>query len=91
MFRERLAEDQGMLFILDEEITPSFWMKDMRFPLDILWVDKNKKIAAITQDAQPCVGSCPNLSPDKKVKFVLELNSGFVEKNQIKSGDKIDF
>ncbi len=91
MSREHLAEDQGMLFIFDEESIPSFWMKNMRFALDILWIDKEKRIVGITQNAQPCVSSCPGLAPDKKVKFILELNSGFVRKNEIKIGELLNF
>lgn len=91
MFRGHLAENQGMLFILDEEIVPSFWMRNMQFPLDVLWIDKEKKIVGITENARPCVNNCVNLTIDKKVKFVLELNSGFVKKNQIEVGESITF
>lgn len=87
MSREHLGENQGMLFILERESRPSFWMKDMRFPLDIIWIDKEKQVVDITRNAMPCINECPGLAPRKEAQFVLELNSGFADKHNIGIGD----
>ena len=91
MFRESLAHNRGMLFVFDKEAQHSLWMKNMRFPLDIIWFDRNKKIVDIYQNALPCKEICKDLIPQSAVAFVLEVNAGFVAKNQIQVGDKVDF
>lgn len=102
-FRESLPEDRGMLFIFDYEARHSFWMRNMRFPLDIIWIDRDKKVADIKNGVQPCeeVGepfrdgyiekSCPSFLPRDQALYVLEVNSGFARKNNIKIGDKVSF
>jgi len=91
MFRESLAQDRGMLFVLDPQEGSSFWMKNMRFPLDIIWISKDKVITEIMQNVPQCVESCPDLMPQQKACFVLEVNAGFVKKHRIKTGDKVGF
>jgi len=92
MFRDNLGVDQGMLFLLKEEAVHTFWMKNMRFPLDIIWIDKEKKIVDIAKNALPCVNNtCPNLVPRQKSQFVLEVNAGYADKNNIKIGEILDF
>jgi uncharacterized membrane protein (UPF0127 family) len=85
-----LAEDKGMLFVFDQSGRHSFWMKDMNFAIDIIWIDENLQIAYIQKDAKP--ESYPaQFMPDKPAKYVLEVVSGFSEKNNLKIGDKIEF
>lgn len=91
MFRESLPKDRGMLFILDFKESSSFWMKNMQFPLDIIWIDKDKVISEIMQNVLPCSKSCPDLIPQQQASFVLEVNAGFVQKHRIKAGDKVRF
>jgi len=91
MFRESLAVDRGMLFIFEEEGLYSFWMKNMRFPLDIIWLDLNKKIVDIKENVPPCGESCETLSPENKAKYVLEVNAGFAGRNKIKVGEVVRF
>jgi len=50
--KQSLGDDKGMLFIFEEETLPGFWMKDMKFPIDILWIDENKKIVGIEKNMQ---------------------------------------
>jgi len=80
-----------MLFIFEKESLHSFWMKNMRFPLDIIWIDKDKKIVDIYKFALPCKDICKTITPSLKAKFVLEVNAGFVEKNNLKIGERLDF
>jgi len=91
MFRESLADDKGMLFIFEEEGLYNFWMKNMRFPLDIIWLDLNKKIVDIKENVLPCSESCEILSPENKAKYVLEVNAGFTRRNKVKIGEVVRF
>lgn len=103
MFRESLAESEGMLFIFEKEARHSFWMKNTKFPLDIIWIDKDKCIVDIKTGVPPCKEiyesfdggnrekSCESFSPREKALYVLEVNAGFAEKNKIWAGDKVSF
>ena len=91
MERSSLAQDQGMLFVFEEEKVRAFWMKNMRFPLDIIWADADRKIVDIHENVPPCEATCPDIIPQAPVKFVLEVNSGFVKKNKIQVGDFLQF
>jgi len=83
MFRKFLPKNKGMLFVFNEEDRYSFWMKNMLIPLDIIWISKDKRIVDIMADVKPCTDTCDNLIPKEKVKYVLEVNSGFVNKYKI--------
>lgn len=91
MFRERLPESQGMLFIFEEEALHAFWMKNMKFPIDIIWINREKKIADIQRSVQPCTEKCDNLIPQAPSQYAFEVPAGFVEKQQIKIGQQADF
>ena len=90
--RESLKDDEGMLFVFsdqDKNKTHKFWMKDMNFPIDMIWIDKDKKVIYIKKDARP--ESYPNLfGPDVASQYVLETVSGFADKNNLKIGDGVE-
>ena len=89
MFREKLNEDEGMLFVFENEQEQTFWMKNTLVPLDILFVDKNLKIVDI-KNAIPCKEDpCALYKSSKPAKYVLEVNGNFTIKNNIKAGDRI--
>jgi uncharacterized membrane protein (UPF0127 family) len=91
MFRKNLANNQGMLFVYQDEGRHTFWMKNMRFPLDIIWIDSNKRVVDIYEFALPCKEFCKTISPQSAAKFILEVNAGFVRKHQIKIGNTVSF
>lgn len=91
MYRKELAENKGMLFVFDEEVLPGFWMKNMEIPLDIIWISKDKRIIGINTFVLPCRDSCESIMPPDKIKYALEVKAGFVDKNQVKIGDKVCF
>lgn len=91
MFRERLSENGGMLFVFDKLARYSFWMKNMLIPLDIIWINQDKTIVEITKNVLPCEKDCPSIIPATLCQYVLEVNSGFADKNQLKVGDKVFF
>lgn len=92
MFRKSLNENSGMLFIFQEENLHSFWMKNTLIPLDMLWINSNKEIVFIKNNAKPCQEeNCEIFTPDKKALYVLEINSGIAEEIGLEVGDKVDF
>ncbi|MCH7712782.1 MAG: DUF192 domain-containing protein, partial [Chloroflexi bacterium] len=79
--RDSLAPGAGMLFIHDDEKRYTFWMKDMRFPLDMLWIDADCTVAGISAQVPPpepgqSDRSLPLFSPETPVLHVLEINAG---------------
>ena len=88
--RETLAEDTGMLFVFDYPSIHPFWMKDMNFPIDMIWIDENGIIVYIEHGARP--ESFPELfGSNIESKYVLEVVAGFSKKHQLKTGDKVTF
>jgi uncharacterized membrane protein (UPF0127 family) len=85
-----LRPDEGMLFVFQKPDIYAFWMKDMNFPIDIIWLSEDMKVVYIKKDARP--ESYPGaFTPDQKAKYVLEVSSGFSEKNNLKIGDSAEF
>ena len=92
MFRKNIEFDQGMLFIFDREDFYSFWMKNMIIPLDLIWLDKEKRIVHIERCLPPCEEEpCPSYSPEVPALYVLELKAGSVEQRGLKIFDRFDF
>ena len=89
--RPSLAADEGMLFVFPGYGQPSFWMKDMEFPLDIIWI-KDDKVEGTATQLQP-EGDSPRdtYQPVSPVNYVLEVNAGLVDKDDIKIGDAVRF
>ncbi len=90
--REALDSDEGMLFVFKYSTSHPFWMKDMNFPIDIIWISEDFKIVYIKKSAQP--ESYPEVYEPKGKgqysRYVLEVVAGFAEKNNLKVGDKIE-
>lgn len=85
--RERISDDQGMLFLFKEPGRYPFWMKGMKFPIDIIWLDKDLKIVEIKKEARP--ESFPEFfQPKAPAEYVLEINAGLSDKHNLKEGDK---
>jgi uncharacterized membrane protein (UPF0127 family) len=92
MFREKINEDQAMLFVFEEEDIHSFWMKNMSFAIDILWLDRQRRIVHIEEKVPPCPRDpCPSYVPAAAAAFVLELQAGFVEKHGLRISNRIEF
>ena len=93
MFREKMDADKGMLFIFEKEGEYPFWMKNTLIPLDIIWINEDKEVVFISENAQPCNEeySCSSINPGNNAKYVLEINGGISEKIGLKIGDKANF
>lgn len=83
MNRETLPSNKGMLFIFDETKKHTFWMKNTTIPLDIIWLDEKMQVIHI-QQAEPCNKiPCKTYKPNTNALYVLEINKGLAEKNNI--------
>ena len=91
MFREHLDSNKGMLFIYNEETDLSFWMKNVLIPLDIVWINSEQEVVLISENVQPCHREpCSIISPDAKVRYVLEMNSFKSREMGLRAGDKLE-
>ena len=84
---KKMESNQGMLFIFPKEKHRIFWMKDTYIALDLIFLNKNLEIIGIVENNQPM--SEENIKIDKKSKYILEVNAGFVKKHKIVIGEKL--
>ena len=92
MFRDHLDPASGMLFFFPQDGVYSFWMKNTRIPLDMIWIDAGKKVVHIKNDVPPCrVEICPSYDPGVPARYVLEVAGGEAAKNGFKVGDVLRF
>jgi len=85
MFRQKMAEDSGMLFLFPTEQKVAFWMKNTLIPLDLLYIDREGRILQIAKNTVPLSEQAlPSLNP---VSAVLEINAGLTDRLVILPGD----
>lgn len=87
--RAGLPSERGMLFLHEESTIQSYWMKDMGFPIDVIWIDGDR-VVGFVEDAQPDEPPLTIYSSPVPVDKVLEVSSGFVAQNSLKIGDILD-
>ncbi len=88
--RVALAPDHGMLFVFEKKDRYGFWMKEMNFSIDIIWIDEAKKVVHIEKNVSP--ESFPKIfTPTEPAKYVLEVSAGFSDRNGLMVGDPVDF
>ena len=89
MYRTKLETNQGMLFIFPDLQMRSFYMKNTKIPLDIIYIDEDKTIVSFQKNAKPMdETSLPSEAP---AKYVLELNGGLSDEWQLEVGDKVSY
>jgi uncharacterized protein len=88
-----MSENQGMLFVMHFPARYGFWMKEMKFPLDILWLDTKGVAVYLKQNLQPCLTilNCPTYTPDTDSLYVLETVAGFSQRHAITKGTQFNF
>jgi hypothetical protein len=87
--RDSLEENQGMLFVFPSSGKPVFWMKDMKFPLDVLWI-KGETIVEISENVPLFTqGEVTVIKPEQEIDKVMEIKTGTVSRYGIKTGDKV--
>lgn len=89
MYRSSMPQNAGMLFLMPREDIQGFWMRNTYIPLDMIFVNSNKQIVTIHANTTPMnessyISTAPAL-------YVVEVNAGYCNKNNIKEGDLIDF
>ena len=90
--RNKLDENSGMIFIFSPNSKPIFWMKDTKISLDIIWINDNK-IVGIEKNVQPQLNTDDSklrrYPAPSEIDYVLEVNGGFSDKNNIKVGQSL--
>lgn len=91
--KDTLNEDEGMLFVFSTSREHSFWMKNMKFPIDIIWISEYNEVVHIEHSLEPCEPDafCPTYKPDRNSLYVLETVAGFAQKYNITENDYVDF
>lgn len=90
---ESIQKNEGMLFSFDSPTQPAFWMKDMKFSIDILWIRNNKVVAISERLAIPQTGQSeqqlPLYVPPTKIDAALEINAGLAKSYAVHLGDLV--
>lgn len=90
MYREKVEEGNGMLFIFADEAPRNFWMKNTLVALDILYLNNQKEVVSIVQNMEPCkTPQCPSYASIKPAMYALELSEGYVKSHGVTVGDKV--
>ena len=94
-YRDALATDAGMIFDLHTITRPTFWMKGMRFALDMVWIGEDKRVVSVTADIPPQPGAADaqlrRYSPDAPVRYVLEVSAGAASRLGLTPGSQVSF
>lgn len=92
MFRDHLEPGRGMLFLFPRDEVLSFWMKNCRISLDMIFIDSSRRIVGIVENAPPCrFDPCPSYGPDALARYVLEVAGGQAGAHGLKKGDVLRF
>ena len=90
--KDSLAENESMLFYFPKANEYAFWMKNMKFPIDIIWLDTDRKVIHIEYSLEPCDSdACPLYKPEGKTQYVLETVAGFAQKYDVTEGTVVEF
>ena len=92
MFRPSLPEDKGVLIVFERSGFHGIWMKNCRFPIDIVWLDENRRVVHVAEGVPPCKADpCPSYEPLRRASYVLELNAGQASREKAVVGATVSF
>jgi uncharacterized protein len=92
MFRASLPQDHGMLFVFEQPGLYGFWMKNCKFPIDMVWLDGNRKVVEIADNVPPCKKDpCPSYGGMQRSIYVVEMNAGQARREKVALGSTVDF
>lgn len=95
MFREHVPETEGMLFFMEEPGFHSFWMRNCKVGLDIIWLDERWGVTHIEHEVPPCTapptGPCPGYEPLRESLYVLEMQAGMAAREGLRVGDVVRY
>jgi uncharacterized membrane protein (UPF0127 family) len=91
MGREKIGPRDGMIFVFDDNGRHSFWMKDCKVALDMVWLDVNLRVVWMAVDRTPCPanGECPSIAPPFAARYVVEFAAGTVAAESLRAGDAV--
>jgi len=90
MDRESMPQDHGMLFVFQDDAPRAFWMKNCKFPQDMLFFDADRRLVSVQHDVPACTADpCPPYSSGAPARYVLELNAGQARKLGLVPGDEM--
>jgi len=90
MFREGVGPEEGMLFLFPRDDFHSFWMKNCRVSLDLVWLSEGLTVVHLEKRVPPCRRDpCPSYLPMRKARLVLEVKAGMAEKAGLRVGDPV--
>lgn len=92
-FTESLAPNEGMLYLMNLPDRYPFWSKDMKYPLDIIFVSQDKVVVDIAENIQPCSDSsnCLMYEPERNAQYIIEANAGYVKQHFIELNEPVVF
>src|SRR3989344_4284483 len=92
--RESLPLNHGMLFVFEQKAQYGIWMKDMQFPIDIIWIGEDKRIVDIVFSATVEKGKRDSeltvYKPKEAAKYILEINAGLSRLHELSVGDLVN-
>jgi uncharacterized membrane protein (UPF0127 family) len=92
MFRPSLPVDRGLIFVFEQPDFHGFWMKNCRFPIDMVWLDQDHKVVHVAEAVPPCKADpCPVYEPLRKASYVVELNAGQARREKAVLGTTLSF
>lgn len=92
MFRPSLPRDRGLLFVFDRPDFHGLWMKNCRFPIDMVWLDEEKRVVHLAEAVPPCKADpCPVYVPLRRASYVIELNAGQARREKAVVGASVSF
>ena len=92
MFRPSLPLDRGMLFLFERSDFHGIWMKNCKFPIDIVWLDEERRIVHVAESVPPCKAEpCPVYTPLQRAAYVVELNAGQARREKAVLGATLAF
>lgn len=89
--RSSISSEEGMLFVFGEDKEWAIWMKEMKFPIDIVWLDSDKKVVHFAENIQPDAEPYVEYKPPLPTRYVLELQAGKVKQADIRIGAQANF
>lgn len=91
--KDTLNENEAMLFVFSEGREHSFWMKNMKFPIDIIWISEHHEVVHVEHSLKPCEPDsfCPTHKPDRNSLYVLETVAGFAQKYNVTENTYVEF
>jgi uncharacterized protein len=92
MYRDRLREGHGMIFLFGRTDVYPFWMKNTLIPLDMIWITEDRRVAHVKINVPPCQADpCPSYDPQVPARYVLEVSGGVAAQHGLKAGDALQF